>query len=289
MFLFQRPINTGEKESLCFLLLCFFKELCRGEQLHIAQASISVNLSSSLVMNNAYSQTYQHDEQRWSLLMVSAQSGNEQDYQLLLTELAQAIEAYLFSRFGQQHFIEDCLQESLLAIHKARHTYDGQRAFRPWLFAIVRHKTIDYLRKVSANKRINTAVAQQGSTDENIGAPNYRQTSPEQHPQASSSLCFQQGSQQSFQQEKQTQHYQLSAYQQGEDQQQVIEDNIDSGSLLRALSVPDREVITLTKLWGYSCAEAAQKIGISEVAVKVRVHRAISKLRQLLEQEHYEQ
>ena len=34
-----------------------------------------------------------------------------------------------------------------MAIHLARHTYDPSRPFRPWMFAIVRHKTIDILRK----------------------------------------------------------------------------------------------------------------------------------------------
>ena len=43
--------------------------------------------------------------------------------------------------------MDDCVQECLLALHQARHTYDPRRPFRPWLFAIVRNQTIDVLRR----------------------------------------------------------------------------------------------------------------------------------------------
>lgn len=86
--------------------------------------------------------------------MLSAQAGNESDYQRLLTELTTVIYNFLRSRFGNHHFIEDCVQESLIAIHQARHTYDRDRPFRPWLFAIVRHKAIDTLRKRNTRTRI---------------------------------------------------------------------------------------------------------------------------------------
>ena len=94
------------------------------------------------------------DEQCWSRLMVHAQAGNESDYQQLLTELTDVIYNFLRSRFGNHHFIEDCVQETLIAIHQARHTYDRHRPFRPWLFAIVRHKAIDTLRKQRTRQRI---------------------------------------------------------------------------------------------------------------------------------------
>lgn len=94
------------------------------------------------------------DEQRWAELMVSAQAGNESDYRLLLTELTDVIYNFLRTRFGNHHFIEDCVQEALIAIHQARHTYDRRRTFRPWLFAIVRHKAIDTLRKQDTREKI---------------------------------------------------------------------------------------------------------------------------------------
>ena len=87
------------------------------------------------------------DEGRWAALMAGAQAGDELDYRQLLSELAPAIEGYLRSRFGYHDFVEDCVQEVLIAVHEARHTYQSKRLFRPWLFAIVRHKAIDALRQ----------------------------------------------------------------------------------------------------------------------------------------------
>ncbi len=79
--------------------------------------------------------------------MGKAQLGDEQAYRILLVELGEVISAYLHARFGRLDFVEDCVQECLIAIHCARHTYDTGRPFRPWLFALVRNKAIDMLRK----------------------------------------------------------------------------------------------------------------------------------------------
>jgi RNA polymerase sigma-70 factor (ECF subfamily) len=174
------------------------------------------------------------DEHRWSALMVNAQAGNESDYRQLLKELANVIQKFLRSRFGHHDFIEDCVQEALIAVHQARHTYDPQRPFRPWLFAIVRHKTIDTLRK----QRTRAKVIDQYKSEQEIlsQAGNH----------SSSELEF------------------------------------SEGRLLASLSTQHREVLVLTKIVGYSIAEAAEKLEISEGAVKVRIHRAIRRLRQSL-------
>ncbi len=93
---------------------------------------------------------FAEDEARWSRWMAQAQGGDEQAYGKLLRELKDVITAYLYSRFGRIDIVEDCIQECLMTMHEARHTYDAQRPFRPWLFAIVRHKTIDALRRQQA-------------------------------------------------------------------------------------------------------------------------------------------
>ena len=106
---------------------------------------------SGYMTDNADSAT---DEKRWAILMASAQAGNEDDYRTLLTELSRAIKHYLLSRIGSQHFVEDCVQDTLIAVHQARHTYDPRRRFRPWLFAIVRHKTIDTMRRQRSQQQL---------------------------------------------------------------------------------------------------------------------------------------
>jgi RNA polymerase sigma-70 factor (ECF subfamily) len=42
--------------------------------------------------------------------------------------------------------VDDVLQEILISIHKARHTYDGQRPYKPWMFAIAKFRLQDHLR-----------------------------------------------------------------------------------------------------------------------------------------------
>ena len=183
----------------------------------------------------SFAPKHESDEQNWSRLMVNAQAGNESDYRQLLTELTDVIFNFLRSRFGDHHFIEDCVQETLMAIHQARHTYDQHRPFRPWLFAIVRHKAIDTLRKQSTRQRITN----QYQGEQEIFSPTGR------HSEAESEMI--------------------------------------KGRLLASLSVQHREVLTLTKIIGFSVAETAEKLGISESLVKVRVHRAIRKLKKFLE------
>ena len=48
---------------------------------------------------------------------------------------------------------EDALQEILISIHKARHTYDGARPIMPWLLAIAQFRINDALRKAYAGAR----------------------------------------------------------------------------------------------------------------------------------------
>jgi RNA polymerase sigma-70 factor (ECF subfamily) len=93
------------------------------------------------------------DEQRWSDYMAAAHRGDARAYERLLSELGSVIEGYLRSRFGPLLIVEDCVQECLLSIHRARHTYDSTRPFRPWLFAIVRNRTIDMLRRSAVGER----------------------------------------------------------------------------------------------------------------------------------------
>src|SRR5688572_26495274 len=91
-----------------------------------------------------------NDEQRWSAWMALAQRGDREAYAKLMAELADVIESFVRARFGgprASDFVEDCVQEALLALHRVRHTFDPRRPFRPWMFAVVRHKVIDLLRR----------------------------------------------------------------------------------------------------------------------------------------------
>lgn len=79
--------------------------------------------------------------------MVRAGNGDRAAYRKLLEEVGDVMHAYLRKNFGDGDFVEDCVQECLLSIHRARKTYDPARGFRPWMFTITRHKAIDFLRR----------------------------------------------------------------------------------------------------------------------------------------------
>lgn len=51
---------------------------------------------------------------------------------------------------------DDVVQEILISIHKARHTYDGQRPLMPWLASIAKFRITDHLRKHYAQRSDKT-------------------------------------------------------------------------------------------------------------------------------------
>ena len=102
---------------------------------------------------------HREDETRWRDWMRRAQQGDSACYERLLGELGSVIESYLRARFGALDALEDCVQECLIALHKARHTYNPRRAFRPWMFTVVRHRTIDLLRARSSRIQASSSQA----------------------------------------------------------------------------------------------------------------------------------
>ena len=103
-------------------------------------------------------QKWLDDSRRWSEMMALAHRGDRAAYTRLLSELGDVIKKYLRVRYGNAMWLEDMVQECLLAIHRGRHTYDARRPFRPWMFAIVRNRSIDFLRSEKASLRQQTAT-----------------------------------------------------------------------------------------------------------------------------------
>jgi RNA polymerase sigma-70 factor (ECF subfamily) len=79
-------------------------------------------------------------------LLVSAQNGNNHDYALFLSEVTKLLRPYLVRRMTIEQ-VEDVLQETLITIHQARHTYLPSRKVGPWLYALCNHRMIDHFRK----------------------------------------------------------------------------------------------------------------------------------------------
>lgn len=80
-------------------------------------------------------------------LMLAAQAGDRQAYARLLASCQSWLARY-FSRRIPPSQIDDLVQETLISVHRKRASYDGERAFLPWLAAIARYRWIDHLRTV---------------------------------------------------------------------------------------------------------------------------------------------
>lgn len=81
-------------------------------------------------------------------LWLRAQSGDEAAYRQCLALLATRLRAYLKRRLsGLPDEVEDLVQETLLALHLQRGTYDPTLPVSAWAVAIARHKLVDLWRR----------------------------------------------------------------------------------------------------------------------------------------------
>lgn len=88
-------------------------------------------------------------------LMLLAVGGDEKAYGQLLRELTRLLRRRLsFQLQGHPDEVEDLVQDTLMAIHTHRHTYQPDLPLMAWVNAIARHRLIDHLR----SRRRTTAL-----------------------------------------------------------------------------------------------------------------------------------
>src|SRR5947209_15686255 len=92
----------------------------------------------------------------WSRMMKAAMAGDEGVYRRLLEEIGRSVRAMARAAFARARMgdadVEDAVQETLLAIHLKRHTWDMSQPLAPWVNAIARHKIIDAMRRRGARR-----------------------------------------------------------------------------------------------------------------------------------------
>jgi len=90
-------------------------------------------------------------ETRLRTLMLAALDGDAAAYRTLLADLSKHLRPYFTRRLTPAFasHAEDLVQETLLAIHTRRMTYDRNRPFTAWLHAIAHHKFVDHVRRQS--------------------------------------------------------------------------------------------------------------------------------------------
>jgi RNA polymerase sigma-70 factor (ECF subfamily) len=91
-------------------------------------------------------------EQELGRLMGKAQTGDRAAYEALLRQLAGAVRGLARRRLPADS-VDDGIQNVLLAVHRARHTYDSSRPFAPWFWALAGHCLTDTWRRVHRRAR----------------------------------------------------------------------------------------------------------------------------------------
>lgn len=86
-------------------------------------------------------------QERWRQWMTAAQAGDADCYQRLLTELLPFVRQVVRGKVGNEPAAEDIVQEVLLSIHTARHTFRPERPLTPWVRTIARNAVIDWARR----------------------------------------------------------------------------------------------------------------------------------------------
>ncbi len=167
----------------------------------------------------------------WSTMMKAAMAGDEGVYRRLLEEIGRSVRpmaraAFARARLGDAD-VEDAVQETLLAIHLKRHTWDPSQRLGPWANAIARHKIIDAMRRRGARRAEPIEDFQ-----EFLAAPE------EEDPHALS----------------------------------------DAKRLMETLNPRQRDIVQSISLDGQSIAATARRLDMTEVAVRVALHRALKSL-----------
>jgi RNA polymerase sigma-70 factor (ECF subfamily) len=167
----------------------------------------------------------------WSAMMKAATAGDEAVYRRLLMELGRSVRALARAAFARARLgdadVEDAVQETLLAIHLKRHTWDPSQRLGPWVNAIARHKIIDSMRRRGARRAEPIE-----DFEEFLAAPEA------EDPHALS----------------------------------------DAKKLMEALNPRQRDIVQSISLDGQSIAATASRLDMTEVAVRVALHRALKSL-----------
>ena len=98
--------------------------------------------------------------------MIRALDGDAVAYDALLRLLVPQLRAFFNRRVNGEDVAEDLVQETLMAVHTKRSTYDRARPFSAWLYAIARYKLADHFRR-------SYRIAPAEQLDDQIAAPDF--------------------------------------------------------------------------------------------------------------------
>lgn len=92
-------------------------------------------------------------------LLVSGLDGDAAAYRHFLQQLSGHLRGFLRKRlYASPDDLEDLLQEVLLAVHNARHSYQREQPLTAWVQAIARYKLADHLRGRGRRDALNDSL-----------------------------------------------------------------------------------------------------------------------------------
>ena len=112
-----------------------------------------VRSDGATVMSSAGSEERGGVDSQWAVWMASAQAGDRAAYDNLLRACIPLIKRVARGQGVGPENLEDVVQETLLSVHRARHTYDPGRSITAWLRMIAQRRAIDALRRRSASAK----------------------------------------------------------------------------------------------------------------------------------------
>jgi len=96
-------------------------------------------------------------------LLLRGMDGDASAYREFLAALGTHLRAFLRRRLSQRPGeVEDLLQEVLLAVHNARHTYRAEQPLTAWVQAIARYKLTDHFRAFARREALHEPLEDDG-------------------------------------------------------------------------------------------------------------------------------
>jgi RNA polymerase sigma-70 factor (ECF subfamily) len=170
------------------------------------------------------------NEEEWAVLMRAAMAGDEAAYRTFLKAITPSVRAAArrsLARYGLSADGEDVVQDTLLAIHLKRQTWDQDRPIGPWISAIARNKFIDLMRRRGRAVQVPIEdVAASLAAEETTAS--------------------------------------LESY--------------EVGRMLENLNEKQRTVVRSLAIDGASVRQTAERLNMTESAIRVTLHRAVKAL-----------
>ncbi len=95
----------------------------------------------------------QQADRRRAAWMTAAQDGDRAAYERVLGESVGLIRSVARRQGVALDQLDDVVQETLITIHRVRHTYDPARSYHAWLTALATRRSIDLLRAQGRRNR----------------------------------------------------------------------------------------------------------------------------------------